>query len=188
MKHKIHIGLDIDETLISAMRYGGLMDRPDDAEFYFECEPFKYALYKRPFLDEFLQYVTAHYNVFFYTRALQDYAQQIITFLGYPHLPLFHRGDCERIEEIVPYAKNKIVYHKKNLKNIAEKLRIPVHTIVFIDDVANETEITPIEQVIAIPEYDQEDDDFCLKIILNHFIESETVNEQLQYMKTLQFL
>lgn len=188
MNGKIYVGLDIDETLIKTNQYGSLYDRPDDAEFYFECSPFKYALYKRPFLDEFLTYLTKKYNVFFYTRATQDYAQQIITFLGYPNIPLFHRADCQRVEEILPYEKNKLIYHKKNLKLIADKLGTDLHHIVFIDDVVNEKEISPTDIVIAIPEYDLTDDDFCLKIIHDHFIESETISQPIQYMKTLQFL
>lgn len=187
MNGKIYVGLDIDETLIKTRQYSCLMNRPDDAEFYFACGPFKYALYKRPFLDEFLTYLHQHYNVFFYTRATQEYAQQIITFLGYPTTPLFHREDCERIEEILPYEKHKIVYYKKNLGMIANKLNTELRYIVFIDDVVNEREITPTDIVITIPEYDGEDD-CCLKIVHDHFIESEPITQQLQYMKTLQFL
>jgi len=187
MNSKIHIGLDIDETLIKTRQYGSLYDRPDDAEFYFTCGPFQYALYKRLFLDDFLSYLHQNYNVFFYTRATQDYAQQIVTFLGYPETPIFHRGDCERIEEILPYEKDKIVYHKKNLKLVADKLNISLHNIVFIDDVVNEKEITHPDCIITIPEYDFEDD-YCLKIIHDHFVESETITQQIQYMRTLQFL
>jgi len=187
MNGKIYVGLDIDETLIMTKRYGSLYDRPDDAEFYFECGPFKYCLYKRPFLDQFLTYVHENYNVFFYTRATQEYAQQIITFLGYPNTPLFHREDCQRIEEILPYEKQKTVYHKKNLGMVAAQLNIDLRDIVFIDDVVNDREIMPTELVITIPEFDGEDD-CCLKIIHDHFVESEQTPQQIQYMKTLQFL
>ena len=187
MNGKIYVGLDIDETLIKTKQYSCLMDRPDDAEFYFACSPFKYALYKRPFLDKFLTYLHQYYNVFFYTRATHEYAQQIVTFLGYPNTPLFHREDCERIEEILPYEKQKTVYHKKNLQLVATHLNTDLNHIVFIDDVVNEREITPTDIVIAIPEYDFEDD-YCLKIIHDHFVESERINQQVQYMKTLQFL
>jgi hypothetical protein len=187
MHGKIYVGLDIDETLIKTKQYSCLMDRQDDAEFYFACGPFKYALYKRPFLDEFLAYLHANYNVFFYTRATQEYAQQIITFLGYTTTPLFHREDCQRIAEVVPYQKERLIYHKKNLQLVATKLNTELRHIVFIDDVVNDKELTPTDIVIAIPEYDGTND-CCLKIVHDHFVESETVNQQIQYMKTLQFL
>ncbi len=94
----IYLGLDIDETLILTQRYYGLNDRPDDAEFYFESDIFKFALYKRNHLDEFLKFVHQNFNVFFYTRATEDYAKKIISFLGYEETPLLHREHTTRVE------------------------------------------------------------------------------------------
>jgi len=191
MKNKtICLGLDIDETLIETERYYGLIDRPNGADFYFSLPPFHYALYKRSFLDQFLQYVDAHFTLFFYTRATKDYAQQIVDFLGYSHVPLFHRQDTLRIEEKeLAYGRgNKTIYFKKDLNIIAQRLDTSINNIVFIDDVVSDKEIVPTSNVICVPEFNHKIDDCDLLIIKNHLIESETVCNPLMYINTLQFI
>lgn len=187
--NNIYLGLDIDETLIETVRYSCLMNRPDDAEFYFNCDPFKYALYKRNHLDDFLQYVDTHFNLFFYTRATQDYAEQVLKFLGYEHVPLFHRGDTLRIEEPpLPYQREKTIYFKKDLTLIASRLAINIEQLVFIDDVIDDKEITPTNCVIQIPEFNHPDEDCDLVIIKHHLHESFEVKNPVQYIRTLQFV
>lgn len=128
-----------------------------------------------------------NYNVFFYTRATQGICSTDYHFLGLPpQHHSFYREDCQRIAEVVPLSKERLIYHKE-LTTVATKLNTELRHIVFIDDVVNEKELTPTDIVIAIPEYDFEDD-CCLKIIHDHFVESESITQQLQYMKTLQFL
>lgn len=185
----IYVGLDIDETLIVTERYYGLSDRPDDAELYFECKPFKYALHKRNHVDHFLKFIDSNFKLFFYTRATYDYAKQIIDFLGYDNYPLFHRDHTTRVEvQNLAYEKDKKIFFKKDLKIIANQLNTSIHKIVFIDDVLNENEITPLDCVIEIPEMIIDYQDFDLKIIQQHFEEALTIHQKIQYMRTLQFL
>lgn len=186
---KIYVGLDLDETLIVTERYYALNDRPDNAELYFNCDPFKYALHIRDGVRDFLNYIDDNFELFFYTRATKDYAEHIVNHLGYGDKPLFHREDTIRVE--IPafgYDKQRLIYQKKDLFKIAEKLGTKIDKIVFIDDVSNDDEIIPTKCVIAIPEMVIDEPDNDLLIILQHFKDGVKMDASIDYFRSLQFI
>jgi len=81
MTDKPNLYLDLDNTLISAVDYKTYAKlSEEDKELYKEIlgKPAKmdnvYMIYKRPYLDEFLDYIFKHYNVSIWTAASKNYA------------------------------------------------------------------------------------------------------------------
>ena len=62
--------LNIDETLIFASE--GAIDHSSDFQFS------NFSVWKRPFLDEFLQHCFARFSVAIWTSSTGDYAQEIV--------------------------------------------------------------------------------------------------------------
>ena len=62
--------LDIDETLIFASE--GAIDRSSDFQFS------NFSVWKRPFLDEFLQHCFERFSVAIWTSSTKNYAQEIV--------------------------------------------------------------------------------------------------------------
>jgi len=81
MTDKPNLYLDLDNTLISAVDYKthSRMSKKDK-DLYEETlgKPSKmdgvYIIYKRPYLDDFLDYIFTHYNVSIWTAASKNYA------------------------------------------------------------------------------------------------------------------
>ncbi len=192
----IYIGLDIDETIIKAVEYHGLSDRPDNAEFYFELfQPNyteKFAIYKRNHLDEFIENINKNFNIFFYTRADKTYAEIILNNLNLDRYPLFTRENTIKKQELIdPMNGTMITYYLKDLQIVADNLKIDKEDIIFIDDVVNEKELKQTNLAIKIPEFDIEIEDFDLKIIMNHiesaFLKYENDNYFKDYIRSLNF-
>lgn len=192
----ITLGLDIDETIIKTIKYDGFIDRPDDAEFYFTLgeNEFKenFALYKRPYLDEFMNFVDQNFNVFFYTRADKTYAEIILNFLKFDNKPLYAREFTIKKEEliIIPYqGEVKIYKFVKDLRIVSQDMGIKLEDIVFIDDVVDKDQLLQPELTIKIPEFDNEIDDFDLKIIKNHMKQGLAYDEEdfKSYLRSLNF-
>lgn len=192
----IYIGLDIDETIIKAVEYHGLSDRPDDAEFYFELfQPNyteKFAVYKRNHLNEFIENINKNFKIFFYTRADRTYAEIILNNLNLAHYPLFARENTIKKEELIDPIKGTIItYYQKDLQIVADNLKIDKEDIIFIDDVVNEKELKQTNLAIEIPEFDIEIEDFDLKIIINHiesaFLKYENDSYFKDYIRSLNF-
>lgn len=192
----ITLGLDIDETIIKTIKYEGFIDRPDDAEFYFTVgeNEFKenFALYKRPYLDEFMNFVNKNFNVFFYTRADKTYAEIILKFLKFDNYPLYAREFTIKKEELIilPYkGEVKIYKFVKDLRIVAQDIGIELEDIVFIDDVVDKDQLLQPELTIKIPEFDNEIDDFDLRIIKNHMEQGIDYDSEVfkNYLRSLNF-
>lgn len=172
-KRDIYFGLDLDETLMTSVRVWGASDIPDDAEFYiFEDKKITYGVYLRNDVHDFLKFIDTHFNLFFYTRSMDFYAEQIVKNLGYEDKPLFHRDHTNVIKYKEYGAYNKEVektYFQKDLGKIATLLNTTIDNIIFIDDVIDIKEITTPEIVIQIPEFNDDNvKDYDLKIIKDH--------------------
>jgi TFIIF-interacting CTD phosphatase-like protein len=192
----ITLGLDIDETIIKTITYDGFIDRPDDAEFYFTLgeKEFKqnFALYKRPYLDEFMKFVTNNFNIFFYTRADRTYAEIILKFLKLDKYPLYSRDFTIKKEELVilPYkGEVKIFKFVKDLRIVAQDLGIDLDEIVFVDDVVDKDQLLQPELTIRIPEFDNDIHDFDLRIIKNHMEQGLKYDAKIfkNYLRSLNF-
>lgn len=157
MSHKkIFFGFDLDETLIHSVE--GLKSKFDvdpSADFYIKddmTDLIEYEVYERPNINLVLNKVSNEYNLFFYTRALKDYAEKIVKHLGYEQYPLFTREDTIEEKDIGPYSEGR-TYHVKRLDLIAKRLNTSIENIVFVDDVRNTQQIRPIEVVMKISEF-----------------------------------
>ncbi|KAF7904984.1 uncharacterized protein EAF01_005506 [Botrytis porri] len=83
--------LDLDETLIHSMNYGGRMSAGHMVEVQITNlmgaggagpqHPILYYVNKRPYCDEFLRRVCKWYNLVVFTASLQDYADPVIDWL-----------------------------------------------------------------------------------------------------------
>lgn len=79
---KLNLVLDLDQTLISSANYTLNQETKYCnfelylTSFFLGCH--KYVVYKRPYLFEFLEYVSKIFNVYVYTAASLEYALPII--------------------------------------------------------------------------------------------------------------
>lgn len=160
-KKQIYFGFDLDETLIhSKETFKSITDADPAADFYIYDHQFKnrveYEVFVRPNIDLVLNKVNSEYNMFFYTRAEKNYAENIVSNLGYSELPLFTREDTDLEQDFGPYSSGSKFYVKR-LDKIASKLGTSIENIIFIDDVKNNQEIRPLDNVIRIKEFTDED-------------------------------
>lgn len=160
-KKKIFFGFDLDETLIhSKETFVSKTDADPAADFYIYDNQFKnrieYEVFVRPNTNLILNKVHDEYNMFFYTRAEKEYAKNIVSNLGFEDCPLFTRDDTDLEQDFGPYS-NGTKFYVKRLDKISITLGCKVESIIFIDDVKNNMEIRPIENVIRIKEFKGED-------------------------------
>jgi len=192
-KRDIYFGLDLDETLVHTVKVWGLGDIPEDAEFYlYEEGKISYGVYLRDGLKDFLKTIDDQFNLFFYTRALGYYAKDIVKQLGYDHTPLFHRDHTHTVKykEFGAYEREveKVVF-KKDLFKIADLLDTTINKIVFIDDVIDEKQITPIYCVIQIPEFENtlDSDLLIIKDHINYLQHIESDERFVECLRSLTF-
>lgn len=191
----IHIGLDIDETIIYTQQYYGLSDRPDDAEHYFSLidneNSEHFALYLRPHLNEFITFLESNFKIFFYTRADKKYAEKILKFLNIDKYPLFGREETIIHEDVINTFRGsiKIKRYQKDLRIVAKKLKIKINDIIFIDDSTDKAQLLQPELTIKIPEFNGEINDFDLLIIKQHIESGLNYSEEnfKSYVRSLNF-
>jgi Dullard-like phosphatase family protein len=129
------IVLDIDHTLISSYILSeGEKSNEDLTTFDFNFElPYKdekYIVYikKRPFLDEFLNYISQNFEIAVFTAADREYATQILDNLGILHKLKFFKS---RESLSIGFDLFKFLVYLKKLKNIPD---IDLKKTVIIDD------------------------------------------------------
>jgi Dullard-like phosphatase family protein len=110
--HKKCVFLDLDETIIRST-----LLKPDTK---FKCKMnFKiiqgYAVIKRPYLDEFLDEISKHYDVYIYTSSTEPYASMIIDYINEDKQ--FIRGFYSRSECILLNG-----FHVKDLRMCGRSL------------------------------------------------------------------
>ena len=99
-----NIVLDLDQTLVSAEAVEDFninRDMKKAIKFDFQIMPNFYIIFERPYLQEFLTYIFANYNVSVWTAATKDYADFVvknIIIAGRPERKLdfvFHSDHCK---------------------------------------------------------------------------------------------
>ena len=116
--------LDLDETLIFATEEA--LARPHD----FTVGP--YFVYKRPGVDEFLQYCRTHFLVAIWTSSTRSYAKDVVSQLfpaDYPLQFVFARDKCVRRFNFEWQTE----CHIKDLKKAKAK-GFPLEQILMLDD------------------------------------------------------
>jgi RNA polymerase II subunit A small phosphatase-like protein len=122
--HKKLLILDIDETLIHASEQ--MLDRQSD----FEVQP--YCVYKRPHLNEFLDFCFVHFDVAIWTSSSKDYAHHVIShILTNNQRPVFlwSRERCT-------YRRNPDAYECEWLKDLKKVKRqgYQLANVIMVDD------------------------------------------------------
>jgi RNA polymerase II subunit A small phosphatase-like protein len=75
----LNLILDIDETLVHSIPAESFnVKLPAKPDFYFTIEGIYYFVYKRPGLDQFLEYAFKNFNISIWTAADKEYAKMII--------------------------------------------------------------------------------------------------------------
>ncbi len=169
MDKKIYIGFDLDETLIHSKDLGLTNEPYVDCDFnIMEDNKFKYSVYIRPNSILLLNYIYEKYNLFFYTRAGEDYAKSIVSYFGFEDCPLFHSSSIDKVYIDTIYEGRKR-FEVKRLDKIAKKMNINVDDMIFFDDIKNNNEIRPLKNVIKVPAYIGSDFDNALGKIYKIF-------------------
>lgn len=124
MGNKILLILDLDETLIHASE-NRLSHEPD-----FHC--FSYHVYKRPFVEEFIQNCAGYFNLGVWSSAGNDYVEKIVEEIFPPSLNLkivWGRSKCTHVlnQETLEYQ------YRKDLKKLKRK-GFPLSRILIVDN------------------------------------------------------
>ncbi len=143
MTDKPNLYLDLDNTLISAVDYKTYSKLSEqNKELYKETlgPPAKmdgvYMIYKRPYLDEFLEYIFEHYNVSIWTAASKNYALFIYDKIVIPDSKM---NDRELNNLLFSYHCNisKKTFNKsspKKLKLLCDVYNTNLNNTMIIDD------------------------------------------------------
>ncbi|MEZ5335075.1 MAG: HAD family hydrolase [Methanolobus sp.] len=152
MKDKLLI-LDLDETLIHS-EMNGLGHQHD-----FRCSD--YYVYKRPFLEEFLEFIASLFEVAVWTSASSDYADCIISNIfpeNYPLKFVWSRERCTRMyvhpSETIEMNSFTYVKDMKKVKNKGYDLR----KILVIDDSPEQLQRS-YGNLIQVKQFSGEEDD-----------------------------
>lgn len=96
--------LDLDETIWHTDINGWVKDKTPDhvwttENIYNPEKPYVYNGFKRPYVDEFMDFIFEHYDVAFFTAATQDYADEFfIAYFGQDKFDALldrkYREDC----------------------------------------------------------------------------------------------
>lgn len=129
------IVLDIDETLISSRVVGeDELDTIDQNRFDFnftlewKSETYYVFIKKRPFIDEFIEYLINNFEIAVFTAADREYATKILQHLGiYDKLKFFKSRESLSIG----FDWFKLFVYLKKLKSIPD---IDLKKTVIIDD------------------------------------------------------
>jgi RNA polymerase II subunit A small phosphatase-like protein len=156
--------LDIDETLIHTESVPDEFADKYDYDFKFKGEG-KSLFYtkKRPFLDQFLDYVYANFDVAIWTAAGEDYAREILKNIRVleSSLKFFYTRDNCTIKLNYDYSD---YYGIKNLNKLKKK-GYNLDRVLIVDD-KSETAVNNYSNLIQIkPFTDDVNDTELLKLI-----------------------
>jgi len=187
MKKNIYIGFDIDETFIHSRDISIDKEPYDDADFNIKDRgDFAFSTFVRPNAALLLNYIRDTYNIFFYTRASQDYALSILKEFDMDNEKLFHSKHIET-ESVDTLYEGFKRFKVKRLDKIASKMNVNIDDIIFFDDIRNSYEIRPINIVVQVPEYTGSELDNVLGILYSRFkeVENKTTDEIKRNIKSI---
>ncbi|WP_196888480.1 HAD family hydrolase [Aureivirga sp. CE67] len=135
MKKKLLI-LDIDETLVHAN------ENPENEDWHFELQ--KYKVYKRPFLDEFLEAIQNHFEIAVWSSASDDYVEEIVKLIfpeNYPLKFVWGRSRCtinrnlygfDLLDNYIDYSNH--YNYVKVLKKVKKYFGFALEEMLIVDD------------------------------------------------------
>ena len=152
--------LDLDETLIHSTYIDlKLNQKPHKYKFFY--------IYQRPFLEEFMESVSLHFDLAIWSASKADYVKEIIkktALSNYKFQFVYTRAKCKQI-----YLKGGTIRYLKKLELTPDCESY--QKIVFLDDYPEM--VNPIEKCILVKEFrGSEFDDELLKVrhlLLNNY-------------------
>ena len=156
-KHIKLLILDIDETLVFATR------KPLDREADFKTE--LYHVYKRPYLDEFLEFCRIHFEVGIWTTGGDEYAEDVQKSLfsdGYPLSFTWSSERCTRKFDQVMFHP----YYIKDLKKLKKK-GYRLEEIIMVDNTPRKLEKN-YGNLVAIKDWEGDPEDRELLRLINY--------------------
>lgn len=148
--------LDLDETLVFSSEKG-LKSR---------CSDFNvghYSVYRRPFLDEFLNYCKRTFKVAIWTSASQEYAKEIAENILKPKYPLeflWSRDRCTKKFDEYNYSFEWI----KNLKKV-KRLGFNLDHVIMVDNTPAKLQ-NNYGNLVRIKDYEGSNRDTELKALM----------------------
>lgn len=168
LENKLLIVLDIDETLVHATRSSDLT--------YHDFEVLGYKVVKRPFLDEFLLQLPAHFKVAVWSSASDDYVKEIVKHIfpsDYPLEFVWGRSKCNRkadykkAEEIGYFDYESHLSYVKKLSKVVKRFSFNMEQILIIDDTPGKA-VFNYGNAIYPSEFKGQHDDKELKLLLEY--------------------
>lgn len=147
--------LDLDETLV----YSSEENNNLNYDHVFKLEKYNFYTLYRPYLKEFIDFVSCNFNCIIWTSASEDYAQELVTKI-FPNKPIILSKSFSnsyvkisdfQLEDINNYSKIKAmdqsqqywkkpminesgVYHIKMLKKAIKKYNLNYKNVICIDN------------------------------------------------------
>ena len=139
--------LDLDETLIYATRQW------KDPDFAFTAGP--YAVYMRPYVEQFLNNMAEQYEIAVWTRAGDDYTEEVINNLPFAKDPAFvwTRQRCTRVFD---REKHKEIYIKDFKK--VKRAGYDIKRVLIVDD-SRAAAARNYGNLVLVKRYEGEPDD-----------------------------
>jgi len=159
--NKKTIVLDLDETLVHSVEdYSG-----------------HYITYKRPHVDEFLDYVSKYFRVVLFTAGTREYAEPVSRNLD-PNNNIFWKK----------YYRDSCIFSKNNFLKNLYLIQNDMSSIFIIDDSPAKFGMQPNNGIPIKPWYDDPDDNELINLIplLNQLLNANDVrNIIIQYKQNL---
>lgn len=162
--------LDLDETLVFAT--AKMLDRSADFEI------FDYHVYKRPYLNDFLQQVKEHFLLAIWSSASDDYVQKVVEQIIPKEIKLeFVWGSSRctyqrnlQIDEYGYYDSNQLNHYHyiKPLRKLKRK-NYTLNRILIVDDSPHKSKAN-YGNVIYPAEYTGDEHDHELKLLAQYLI------------------
>lgn len=170
--------LDIDETLIHTESVPD--EYADQYDYDFKFKGNGKSLYytkKRPYLDQFLDYAYANFDIAIWTAAGEDYAREILRNIRVleSSLKFFYTKDNCTIKLSYDYSD---YYGVKNLNKLKKK-GYDLNRVLILDDKA-ETAVNNYSNLIQIKPFTDDNNDTELLKLISYL---ETIKDEPNYRR-----
>lgn len=159
--------LDLDNTLVHAVEPEEFKDvtygvyKPD-FEIHNKEENYKFLVFKRPYVDDFLKYLFKHTSkVIVWSAGTKDYVDLVVKKLFHrrkPYLVLsratFNTAKTKNIDKFLNTFSGKKMIGDKVVPSSSKSRVMKKQDIIFIDDIPEKIRNLHKSQIIHIPPYE----------------------------------
>lgn len=147
--------LDVDGTLVHVTENEPVSCRPPDHTFYIGHCVFR--LWKRPFLDQFLQWCFTHYRVAVWSAGVRVYVESILSLILPADASLqfvWCREKCTMLSKMYHYmAGPPLIHQVKQLKKVWRRKKYSREDVLILDDTSS-TYARNFGNAVPIQSYD----------------------------------